>query len=55
MAGKDPRSANQSAGLQSGLTEKTPIPSSYVPREQNEKNGRPQSQKAEKAGEFTIK
>lgn len=55
MAGKETRSANQAAGIQSGLTEKTPIPSSYVPREQNEKNGRPQSQKAESAGEFKIK
>lgn len=36
------RDANQGAGVESGLSQKTPI-GDYMPRQQNEKNGRPQT------------
>lgn len=51
---KAPRSANIGAGLESGLIKKEKI-DDYVPRKQNEKNGRPQSPETTKVGEFKIK
>lgn len=54
MAGKQTRSANQGAGLESGLTKKEPI-GDHVVRRQNEKNGVPKSPETSKHGEFRIK
>lgn len=54
MAGKTTRAASQGAGIESGLHKKEPI-GDYMPRKQNEKNGRPQSHETTKVGEFKIK
>jgi hypothetical protein len=42
------RDAEQSSGIESGTTKKEPI-GKYMPREQNEKNGKPRSPATESA------